>query len=121
MPVQVYSGIAPPPALRAEMAKLGGTIQPAHTSPSPVNISSPLYTPPAPQPNSGYPFPGPSGSTHVPPPGEGMDEPPPPSYEDVMADDLAPVDGPRRDYHQPDAPPLVSDEKGGGLRERLFS
>lgn len=27
----------------------------------------------------------------------------PPSYEDAMADNIAPVDGPRREYHPPDA------------------
>lgn len=38
----------------------------------------------------------------------------PPSYEDAMADDIAPVDGPRRDYSgvtDVNAPGL--DEKGG--------
>lgn len=46
----------------------------------------------------------------------------PPSYEDAIAEDIGPVDGPRRDYNQPDVPPnasrLSDDWKPSG--ERLF-
>ena len=51
-----------------------------------------------------------------------MPEDAPPSYEDTMAEDLAPVDGPRRDYQQPVTAPLVGDTKRTGLfsNERLF-
>jgi len=50
------------------------------------------------------------------------DDDAPPSYEDAIAEDIGPVDGPRRDYNQPDVPPgaprLSDDWKPSG--ERLF-
>ncbi|KAI9719244.1 MAG: hypothetical protein M1812_003574 [Candelaria pacifica] len=66
MPVQVYSGVAPPPALLSIIAE---------SQPEP-----PPFTP---------------TSAKV---GEA-----PPSYEDAMASELAPVDGPRREYAQANA------------------
>ncbi|MCJ1309447.1 hypothetical protein MMC25_003107 [Agyrium rufum] len=49
---------------------------------------------------------------------------PPPSYEDAIAEDMAPVDGPRREYDQPPQAWPSRSEKGGGrnrpLSERLF-
>ncbi|SLM35660.1 Immunoglobulin E-set [Lasallia pustulata] len=81
MPVQVYSGIAPPEALLAAMAA------------TPVAQSQPRpYKPP--------PF------AHVPsriPLPEFGDEAPP-SYEDAMAENVGPVVGARRDYEQPSTP-----------------
>ena len=57
----------------------------------------------------------------------------PPSYEDAMADEIGPVDGPRRDYSgvtNENAPSDVDDEKGArnsarrgeksGYSDRLF-
>jgi len=50
------------------------------------------------------------------------DDDAPPSYEDAMAEDVGPVDGPRREYNQPDVPPgaprISNDGKSSG--ERLF-
>lgn len=43
----------------------------------------------------------------------------PPSYEDAMADEIGPVDGPRRDYSgmtNENAPSQIDDEKGSGGR-----
>lgn len=45
--------------------------------------------------------PRPAGPVSV-PADEAYDDAPP-SYEDAMADNLSPVDGPRREYHPPDA------------------
>ncbi|KAI9788718.1 MAG: hypothetical protein M1835_002117 [Candelina submexicana] len=66
MPVQVYSGIAPPPALLSIMAD-------SQSAPLPFTPSSAA-----------------AGDA-------------PPSYEDAMAIELAPVDGPRRQYAQANA------------------
>ena len=62
---------------------------------------------------------GSSSGQFAPPPADIPDEAPP-SYEDAIADDLAPVDGPRRDYHheQP-LTPARTNEKGAG-DDRLF-
>jgi len=60
-------------------------------------------------------------------PGSASAEDAPPSYEDAMADEIGPVDGPRRDYSgmtNENAPSDVGDEKGSGEksgnRGRLF-
>ncbi|KAI9706039.1 MAG: hypothetical protein M1836_005445 [Candelina mexicana] len=66
MPVQVYSGIAPPPALLSIMAE--------------SQSAPPSFTPSF----------AAAGDA-------------PPSYEDAMAIELAPVDGPRRQYAQANA------------------
>ena len=116
MPVQVYSGITPPPALLAELAKRGGlskanfgATQDATTKPFSISSSSqpPPFSP---------------SSANIASSSADTAEDAPPSYEDAMAEDLAPVDGPRRDYQQPLAGPLVSDSKRTGLfsNERLF-
>ncbi|MCJ1401368.1 hypothetical protein MMC11_004580 [Xylographa trunciseda] len=123
MPVQVYSGITPPPALLAELAKRSG--------PSTANVRPPqgTTTNSSPGPSSYQPPPFSSSmqsspnSTNIIPPSFDMPEDAPPSYEDAMAEDLAPVDGPRRDYHQPQTAPIVGDSKRSGLfggNERLF-
>jgi hypothetical protein len=51
------------------------------------------------------------------PPGVDPDEPPP-SYDDAMADDLGPVDGPRRDYEQPVSQPVGGDGDTGSSSGR---
>ncbi|EZG08581.1 hypothetical protein H106_02250 [Trichophyton rubrum CBS 735.88] len=115
MAVQVYSGIAPPQALLDAMN--------GHPSkgPIPAPVQNPVFgfgpgpshIPPS-QPMAG-PGPGPSPipmNPNIPPPQpprpnpannpvsmENYEEAPPPSYEDAMADALAPVDGPRHEYN----------------------
>lgn len=52
-----------------------------------------------------------------------MEEAPPPSYEDAIAEDIGPVDGPRRDYQQPEVTRPVGNEKRNERfrnDERLF-
>lgn len=82
LPVQVYSGIAPPEALLEAMGvktkeKEAEDVAP----PPPPRPANPDYVPPS--ENEGY-------------------EDAPPSYEDAMAEALGPVDGPRREYNPPD-------------------
>ncbi|KAM5465459.1 hypothetical protein MferCBS49748_004915 [Microsporum ferrugineum] len=119
MAVQVFSGIAPPQALLDAM----------DGQPSKGPIPAPVQGPgfgfgPGPGPGPGHlppsqpmpgPGPGPSPGVinpDIPPPQpprpgpanhpmltEDYEEAPPPSYEDAMADALAPVDGPRREYN----------------------
>ncbi|EGE00151.1 hypothetical protein TESG_07472 [Trichophyton tonsurans CBS 112818] len=115
MAVQVYSGIAPPQAL---LDAMNG--QPSK-GPIPAPVQTPVFgfgpgpshIPPS-QPMAG-PGPGPSPipmNPNIPPPQpprpspanhpvlmENFEEAPPPSYEDAMADALAPVDGPRHEYN----------------------
>ncbi|KAJ9616359.1 hypothetical protein H2200_000077 [Cladophialophora chaetospira] len=142
LPVLVYSGIAPPPKLLAAMANRPPpqpvpmtSYAPARptapnglSSPSDTTLVTPLETPTTPlsEINS---YPAQIGAYH-------QDDDPdvpdvaPPSYEDAMAEDIAPVDGPRRDYQVPteaetQRPAFNPDSKAGGLgrrvSERLFS
>jgi hypothetical protein len=144
LPVLVYSGIAPPPKLLEAMASnprphpqpapLGLSMPPrlpvpnGIPSPSDTPLGTPLETPTTPlsEINS---YPAQVGSYH---PAQEPDIPDvaPPSYEDAMAEDIAPVDGPRRDYQVPSEtgvqrPAFNPDAKGSGLgrrvSERLFS
>lgn len=113
MPVEVYSGIAPPQALLDQMMNRP-TAQPVQTH----NLRPPGFTG---GPSQGY-SPGSSGppgqaqSDHVEPSPSDIPSEAPPSYEDAMADTLAPVDGPRRDYS---AQPSSRGEKSAD-DERLF-
>jgi hypothetical protein len=115
LPVEVWSGIAPPPELVEAMkqrAEHGAT----HPPPTKADIpNTPVYeeTPP-------------SASAQ---PVQDLDDAPP-SYEDAIAEEFTPVDGPRRDYSIPNseeaAPAFNSDSKSGGglsrrVSERLFS
>ena len=99
MPVQVYSGIRPPQALLDATYSLP---QPHVSLPSPATPSrpTPVFAPPP----SDIPLEA------------------PPSYEDAIADDLGPIDGPRREYSQPQQPQVpgnsLSSEKS--TRQRLF-
>ncbi|KAL4901788.1 hypothetical protein BDW74DRAFT_159532 [Aspergillus multicolor] len=94
VPVRVYSGITPPPALLEAMA--------ANTQDKPKR---PVHTPSWPQPQETERPPMPPRPT-VPPPAVNPDDfhdDAPPSYEDAMAETLSPLEGPRREYYPPDA------------------
>lgn len=145
LPVLVYSGIAPPPKLLQAMANNPrprprpeplATFTPPRrpesngiTMPSETSLLTPTETPTTPlsEINS---YPAQVGSYHPPTDENDIPDVAPPSYEDAMAEDIAPVDGPRRDYHVPSEseeqrPAFNPDSKGGGLNrrvsERLFS
>lgn len=129
LPVQVYSGVAPP----AELLRAMAAQNPFH----PVNIAAVANgaakiapTPPTPvtPTHEQSVFPAQLGSVASPRPLEEDDAPP--SYEDAIAEEIGPVDGPRRNYTVPIDPTYPgsafnSDSKGGGLgrrvSERLFS
>ena len=119
MPVKVYSGIPPPETLLARMAK--------GTEPGFLELQSPGSFS-ATQSSSSIPYSVPpvalgSQSRFGASPEGSPEEIPPPSYEDAIAEDIAPVDGPRRDYHQPEVSRSAGGEKRDGLRrndERLF-
>ncbi|EXJ70693.1 uncharacterized protein A1O5_05683 [Cladophialophora psammophila CBS 110553] len=137
LPVLVYSGIAPPPQLLKAMANN------PRPQPSPLHLSPPRPTEMndmslRPETPSGTPttplseinsYPAQVGS-YSPHEQSGIPDDAPPSYEDAMAEDIAPVDGPRREYHVPSEPvaqrpAFNADSKGGELgrrvSERLFS
>lgn len=118
MPVEVYSGIAPPQALLDQMADRP-TAQPAPNHnlrpPGSVNGPSPGHPPGPSRP------PAQAQSDHIEPSPSDIPDEAPPSYEDAMADDLAPIDGPRRDYHQQTTSiPPGSSGKGSANHDRLF-
>lgn len=139
LPVQVYSGIAPPPKLLELMANNPvPQPTPAPLFPKPADSkvpysptessapSTPLHEPSTPlhEINS---YPAPVGS-YAAQQASDYPEDAPPSYEDAIADEMAPVDGPRRDYNLPSAevqgPAFNPDSKSGlGRRvsERLFA
>lgn len=98
MPVKVYSGIAPPQALLDAIA--ASSLQPSPSKPTgqsfPTATDSRPTIPPRP---SGVPVSADSGAAY---------DDAPPSYEDTMAENLSPVDGPRREYHPPDASTVES-------------
>lgn len=85
MAVQVYSGIAPPQAL---LDAIGATQE------QPERAQTPPMAPRQP--------PRPANPQYMAPQPDEYDEAPP-SYEDAMAEVLAPVDGPRREYNPLDA------------------
>lgn len=121
LPIQVYSGISPPQklieaALHSEPPQLpprtpSGRLQSLTVPGAPEKggshsannspVSSPVSSSFPKRPhsiNGGSPWPTPvsrpNSSTG------GADEVPPPTYEDALADDIGPVDGPRRRYEQ---------------------
>ena len=119
LPVQVFSGVAPPRALLDALAA---------QRPVPVPGSSDGMAPPGVQPQQ-PPLAQSSPAYAANPPAAG--QPPddaPPSYEDAMAQDLGPVDGLRRDYA--DMPTELDGRPGrsstslektpGGDNDRLF-
>lgn len=99
MPVQVFSGIAPPAAVLEAL-----TSSSASTKPTTI---APPYEPVDSHPAPGSVTPGiatPSWNSVPAQSGDYLSHPPsasneaPPSYEDAMADNVAPVGGPRGDY-----------------------
>lgn len=134
LPVKVFSGIAPPASLLNAIANQPARPHSLHdveTSNGAVSdYNQPTLTPISPTaPDQQIPAQFGSFGPQVDP-----DEPPPPSYEDAMAEEIGPLDGPRRDYNPPIDPPtspggtsnaFAGDSKAGGLRrhvsERLFS
>ncbi|KAJ5929760.1 Arrestin-like N-terminal [Penicillium verhagenii] len=97
MPVKVFSGIAPPQALLDAMAAAAPQSTPSKLTPRPTwPMASNSNNPPRMPPRPAEPVPVPADAS------ANYDEAPP-SYEDAMADNLSPVDGPRREYHPPDA------------------
>lgn len=105
MPVRVFSGIAPPQALLDAMA--AASLQPSSATklkPQPSLPAEPGSSrPPMPPRPTGEPVPVNSGDVY---------DDAPPSYEDAMGDHLSPVDGPRREYHPPDASSQTPVESG---------
>ncbi|KAJ5213073.1 hypothetical protein N7449_000242 [Penicillium cf. viridicatum] len=106
MPVRVFSGIAPPQALLDAMA--AASLHPSSSSSLqkpqrslPTEVGS--SRPPMPPRPTGEPVPVNSGDVY---------DDAPPSYEDTMGDHLSPVDGPRREYHPPDASSQHTVESG---------
>lgn len=123
IPVQVFSGIAPPKALLSAMAasRRPTSLNAATAKPNP-NVRPHSFThsmPPTPTTPTYSSIPPQQGQYGVP---MSANDDAPPSYEDAIAEDIGPVDGPRRDYNQPDVPPnasrLSDDWKPSG--ERLF-
>ena len=106
MPVQVFSGIRPPQALLDAMS------HPGAPQPGP----STQFTPQGPSASSRPPVAFDPLSNDLPPDA-------PPSYEDAIADDLGPIDGPRREYSQPEQPQIQGSSSGGNEKTmgRLFS
>lgn len=119
LPVKVYSGIEPPPALlQATVTGDSGKVKPSVNT----NLSPPQYVQgphtPIEQP------PGFAGASAF-PPAQGVPvasstgaQPPyddaPPSYEDAVGQDLPPINGYRGNYQPPPVPegaPRFSDEK----------
>ncbi|KAL4991774.1 hypothetical protein BDW68DRAFT_151285 [Aspergillus falconensis] len=94
VPVRVYSGITPPPALLEAMAvnTQDKPKRPTHTPSSPQ--AEDMERPPIPPRPTAAPL-------SVNP--EDLQDEAPPSYEDTMAETLSPLEGPRREYYPPDA------------------
>ncbi|KAL4917099.1 hypothetical protein BDW62DRAFT_184595 [Aspergillus aurantiobrunneus] len=92
VPVRVYSGITPPPALLEAMA---------------TNMQKkpklPTHTPSWPQGEDMGRPPIPPRPTVAPAPvnPDEVNDEAPPSYEDAMAETLSPLEGPRRDWRSP--------------------
>lgn len=133
MPVKVYSGIKPPPALlRAIATSHQRPHVPMNSSPKPPSTGSHpsfAHIPSSPSTPS-YEQHSPRVGTFAPPQQPFPNDDAPPSYEDAMADEIGPVDGPRRDYNVPILPErrqssLNDESKGSGLSrkpsERLFA
>lgn len=101
--IDIYSGISPPAALLSAMASLPPNAN--STASSGVPAQSPQAIRP---PNEADPlYPPQLGSTNAIP----VDDAPP-SYEDAMADEITPADGPRREYSG------VTDVNAPGMDEK---
>ncbi|KAK5069312.1 hypothetical protein LTR64_008392 [Lithohypha guttulata] len=145
--VEVYSGIRPPPQLLDAMAQQAQSQQsrtdsmnsiPKLDTKQDTHIQQSYLTPATPQSHwSPISMPLPPGADHTPSTPAAVAGIPhttnddlPPSYEDAIANDLAPVDGPRPSGYtangapSPQAPAFNPDSKSGLARrvsERLFS
>jgi hypothetical protein len=117
LPVKVFSGIHPPAALLEAMQ-----VKAPPKPPRPASDAAPAYEPTPAGPGSSYMSPtegkphgasSTSASASIDLPAPSYDEAPP-SYEDAIASDLPPVDGPRPHYDPPPAPP---GEDGIGARD----
>ncbi|KAI9718502.1 MAG: hypothetical protein M1828_006685 [Chrysothrix sp. TS-e1954] len=122
LPILVYSGIHPPPALLDAMSSRprANTIPKKPLSDEAIsNISAVNAVKEGRAPSSTSSQPA-RPAVHRPQQGQD-DEEPPPSYEDAMATELGPIDGPR-DYQPPPVPAGAhgfdsGDEKGRGRRD----
>jgi hypothetical protein len=119
LPVKIYSGIAPPKALLD--AALTGDSQKLRPQVHTLNVpayqqSQAPYTPATPT-HAGF-----AGGSNAfagqpaqpPPQAGGMEDAPPPSYEEAIGQDLPPINGYRGSYQPPPPPegaPRFSDEK----------
>ena len=126
--VKIYSGIKPPPALLRAIA----TSQPQHYV-HPSTLGSPIvHSPSSPSTPSYVQHPPQTGNLGA-PQNVPLEDEAPPSYEDAMAEEIGPVDGPRRDYSVPSEPDrrvnrastgFNNESKSSGLArhpsERLF-
>ncbi len=114
MSVQVYSGIAPPQALLEQMASRPNPPT-RHTTYTASNLRPPgsVHGPPSGPVR-------PPQSDHIEPSPSDIPDEAPPSYLDAMADELAPIDGPRRDYHQAPVHTSNVEGKGSATDDRLF-
>lgn len=129
LPVEVFSGIAPPRQLLESMGLAPRSTAVAAsnstTNPKPASQPAPTSQPTTPGPSASLPdrkpvmpprpavAPASSMQPEAPPP-EYSEAPP--SYEDAIAQDLPPVEGPRREYAPPAAledDPMLRDEKRG--------
>lgn len=90
--IEIYSGISPPPALLNAIAS-----RPAIPARPPAIPQRPPHDP-------AYPPQLPAGAI--------PEDDVPPSYEDAMADEITPADGPRREYSG------VTDVNAPGLDEK---
>lgn len=116
LPVQVYSGISPPQKLidaalyseppelpprtqsgKSQSLKVPGALDSGSHSAKNSPVSSPV-SPNFPKISGGNPWPTPVSRPNS--SSGGADEVLPPTYEDALADDVGPVDGPRRRYEQ---------------------
>lgn len=87
--IEIYSGISPPTALLNAMSsrRTASASRPSASRPPATAAGRP-----APKPVYDPVYPPQLTTSSVP------EDDVPPSYEDAMADDIAPVDGPRREY-----------------------
>ena len=127
LPVQVYSGIAPPPELLTARASSAAAPPPVSTreKPSAASLASSasLQPPAAPAyPHTPTEAPGFAGHQAF-PPQEGVPEPAPheyddapPSYEDAVGANLPPINGYRGSYRPP--PQAEGAGMGGGQGQR---
>lgn len=89
---EIYSGISPPPALLNAMASRPAVPARPSASNAPRPAARPSAARPPQQPAYDPAYPPQLTTPYVP------EDDAPPSYEDAMADEITPADGPRREY-----------------------